>query len=57
MKKKQFACTSLGYMVMGSSTPYKIASKVRGKRIMEMVLLLLLLLLLVVVMVVVVALL
>jgi hypothetical protein len=39
---KQFACTSLGCMVMGSGSPNKIASKVRGKRIMQMVLLLLL---------------
>jgi hypothetical protein len=38
--EKKFACTSLGYMVMGSSSPNKIASKVRGKRIMQMVLLL-----------------
>jgi hypothetical protein len=36
-------------MVMGSSSPYKIASTVRGQRIMEMVLLLLLLVVVVVV--------
>jgi hypothetical protein len=39
--EKQFACTSLGYMVMGGVVvQIKIASKVRGKRIMQMVLLL-----------------